>query len=75
MEIELNRAYISHWDNIQYPIFELSDGSYLCIAYSCNHKCYYVNIYTKEDFIEQGFHEDNSFDEFFNDLTAKNIGL
>lgn len=69
IEIKLNRAYVSHWDNIQYPIFELSDGSYLCITYSSNHKCYHINTYTKEKFVEQGFQEDDYCDELFENLT------
>lgn len=75
MEIVLNRAYISHWDNIQYPIFKLSDDSYLCITYSCNHKCYHVNVYTEEQFIEQGFFEDESYDMFFEELTKEDINI
>lgn len=69
MEIKLNRAYTSLWDNIQYPIFELSDGAYLCITYSSNHKYYDVNTYTKEEFIEQGFQEDDYCDDLFENLT------
>lgn len=75
MEIKLNRAYSSTWDNIQYPIFKLADDSYLCIAYSCNHKCYCINVYTKEDFVEQGFQEDDYCDEIFESLTGENILL
>lgn len=75
MEIILNRAYISQWDNIQYPILKLSDDSYLCITYSCNHKCYHINTYTEEQFIEQGFFEDDSFDMFFEELTKEDINI
>ena len=57
MEIKLNRAYTSHWDNWEYPIHKLADGSYLCIAYSNNHGNYYLNRYTEEEFAEQGFEE------------------
>lgn len=74
MEIKLNTAYYaSHWDNIQYPILELSDGAYLCISYSSNHKCCSINTYTKEEFIEQGFSEDeyNYYDYIFDRLTAE----
>lgn len=73
MEVKLNKTYVSHWDNIEYPIFQLADGSYLCIAYSSNHKNYYIDIYTKEDFIEQGFSEDESgyCDELFENLTRE----
>ena len=71
MEIILNRAYTSCWDNIQYPIFELVDGAYLCITYSSNHKCYHINIYTKEEFIEQGFQEDEYCDELFENLSKE----
>ena len=28
MEIKLNRAYSSGWDNIEHPIYQLSDESY-----------------------------------------------
>lgn len=73
MEVKLNRAYTSLWDNIQYPIFELADGSYLCISYSSNHKCYHVNTYTKEEFIEQGFEEDDYCDELFENLTRQDV--
>ena len=75
MEVKLNKAYISNWDNVEYPVFQLADGSYLCIAYSMNHKCYYIDIYTKEDFIEQGFHEDEYgySDEYFENLTSEDI--
>lgn len=71
MKIELNRAYTSSWDNIQYPIFKLSDGAYLCITYSSNHKCYSINTYTVEEFIEQGFQEDDYCDELFENLTVE----
>ena len=57
MEIKLNRAYSSKWDNIEYPIYRFTDGSYLCIAYSCNHGNYYLNRYTEEELAEQGFEE------------------
>ena len=73
MEIKLNKAYSSLWDNIQYPIFELSDSSYLCITYSINHKCYGINVYTKEDFLDQGFHEDIYNDYIFENLTEEDI--
>jgi hypothetical protein len=75
MEIKLNRAYVSHWDNIRYPIFKLADGSYLCISYSSNHRCYSMNTYTKEEFIEQGFGEDEYCycDELFENLTRQDI--
>ena len=75
MEIKLNTAYTSRWDNIQYPIFELADGSYLCITYSSNHKTYHINIYTKEEFIEQGFDEDDSCNDLFEELSATNFHL
>ena len=71
IEIKLNRAYVSSWDNIQYPIFELSDGAYLCITYSSNHKCYHINTYTKEELIEQGFQEDDYCDDLFENLTRE----
>lgn len=71
MEIKLNRAYTSYWDNIQYPIFKLSDGAYLCITYSSNHKCYGINTYTVEEFVEQEFQEDDYCDELFENLTAE----
>ena len=69
MYIKLNRAYTSLSDNIQYPIFELADRAYLCITYSSNHKCYHINTYTKEEFIEQGFQEDDYCDDLFENLT------
>lgn len=74
MKIKLNKAYVSYWDNIQYPILELSDGSYLCISYSSSHKCYHINTYTKDEFIDQGFQEDEYFDEIFENLTRKEFG-
>ena len=75
MEVKLNRAYVSYWDNIQYPILKLADSSYLCIAYSGNHKNYYINTYTEEEFIEQGFHEDEYYycDELFENLTRQDF--
>ena len=73
MEIKLNRVYVSHYDNIEYPIFKLSDGSYLCIAFSYNHKQYYVNVYTEEDFVEQGFEESGYDDDTFDFLTKADI--
>ena len=75
MKIKLNRAYVSHYDNIEYPIFKLSDGSYLCIAYSNSHDCYFINTYTKEKFIEQGFSKDKYYDcdELFWNLTKEDI--
>lgn len=75
MEIKLNRAYIATWDNIQYPIFRLADGAYLCITYSSNHKVYSLNTYTKEEFIEQGFVEDEYSNEIFENLTEKDLAL
>ena len=77
MEINLNKVYVSNWDNIQYPILKLSDDSYLCITYSSNHQCYHVDTYTKEEFIEQGFHEDEYgyYDETFEKLTRELINL
>lgn len=75
MEIKLNRAYVSHWDNIQYPILKLSDDSYLCVTYSSNHKNYYINTYTEEEFIEQGFHEDEYCDEIFENLTREDVNI
>ena len=71
MEIKLNKVYASHWDNIEYPILELSDGSYLCICYEYSHKVYSVNTYTKEEFIEQGFIESNDYDDIFEFLTRE----
>lgn len=75
MEVKLNRAYVSHWDNIEYPIFKLADGAYLCIAYSSNHKCYSINTYTEEEFVEQGFREDEYYDcdELFWNLRREDI--
>ena len=73
MEIKLKRAYSSHWDNIEYPIFKLADDSYLCISYSCNHHVYGMNTYTKEEFIESGFQEDDTCDDIFESLTRKEI--
>ena len=73
MEVKLNKAYASHWDNVEYPIFKLADGSYLCVAYSCNHKNYYMNVYTEEDFIEQGFEEDDYCDDIFENLTKQDV--
>lgn len=74
MEVKLNRAYVSYYDNIQYPIFELSDGAYLCITYSISHKCYHINIYTVEEFIEQEFKEDDYCDDLFENLTKEEFG-
>ena len=73
MEIKLNRAYVSTWDNIEYPIFRLYDGCYLCIAYSGNHKIYFINIYSEEDFVKQGFQEDDYCDEIFECITKEDI--
>lgn len=70
---KFNRAYVSYWDNIQYPIFKLADGAYLCITYSINHKCYGINTYTKEEFTEQEFQEDECCDELFENLTSEQI--
>lgn len=72
MEIILNKTYSSKWDNIEYPILQLPDGSYLCLSYSRNHGCYSINIYTKEEFIEQGFELDE-YDDFFDNFTADNL--
>jgi hypothetical protein len=76
MEIELNKVYTSDWDNIQYPILELADGSYLCITYERSHGCLHINTYTKEEFVEQGFHKnDYDYNELFENLTREDIGL
>lgn len=61
------------WDNIQYPIYKLADNSYLCITYSCNHGTYNLNIYTEEEFKEQGFKEDDYNNYLFEDLTSENF--
>lgn len=68
VEIKLNRAYTSHWDNWEYPIHKLADGSYLCIAYSNNHGNYYLNRYTEEEFAEQGFEESEWEDWIFESI-------
>lgn len=73
MEINLRRPYSSSWDNVEYPILKLADESYLCIAYSRNHRCYSINTYTKEEFVEQGFEEDNWYDDIFENLTAEEL--
>lgn len=73
MEIKLNRAYSSKWDNIEYPIYRFTDGSYLCIAYSCNHGNYYLNRYTEEEFAEQGFEESEWEDYIFEDIESEKI--
>ena len=74
MGIKLNRAYVSYCDNIEYPILKLADDSYLCIAYSSNHKNYYINVYTEEEFVEQGFEENDYCDEIFECITKENFG-
>ena len=71
--IELNNAYVSHWDNIEFPIYELSDGCYLCIAYSTNHSMYSIDTYTKQEFIEQGFEKEEGCNNLFENLTRKDI--
>lgn len=73
MEINLRRPYSSSWDNVEYPILKLADESYLCIVYSRNHRCYSINTYTKEEFVEQGFEEDNWYDDIFENLTAEEL--
>ena len=73
MEIKLNRAYSSKWDNIEYPIYRFTDGSYLCIAYSNNHGNYYLDRYTEEEFVEQGFEESEWEDYIFEDIEPERI--
>lgn len=73
MEIILNRAYISVYDNIEYPIHRLKDGSYLCIAYSNNHHNYYLNRYTEQEFVEQGFQESEWEDYIFEDIDPEKL--
>lgn len=75
MDVKLYRAYVSHWDNIEYPIFQLADGAYLCIAYSFNHKNYWINTYTKEEFSDQGFKECDGYDDYFETLITESILL
>ena len=75
MEIKLKRAYISYWDNIEYPIYQFADGSYLCIAYSISHQNYYLDRYTKEDFIKQGFEESEWENHLFEDIDPDKIGF
>lgn len=75
MEIKLNTAYASRWDNIQYPIFELADGSYLCITCEYSRRLYHINIYTTEDFIEQGFEERDAYNDLFENLSAADFHL
>lgn len=72
MEIELNKAYVSGWDNIEFPIFKLSDG-YVCITYSQNHCVYNINFYTEQEFVEQGFERAEYEDSLFEDLTINDI--
>ena len=69
MDIKLHTPYVSHCDNIEYPILKLADGSYMCIAYSTNHKNYYVNVYTEEDFIDQGYDESYDCNDIFDCIT------
>mgnify|MGYP003291757858 CR=1 FL=1 len=71
MEIKLNTAYASTWDNVEYPIYQLADNSYLCISYSMNHHCFGINIYTTQQFEEQGFHE--SYWPEFDNITAEDL--
>ena len=73
MEIILNRAYSSTWDNIEYPIYMFADGSYLCITYSNYHGVYALNRYTEEEFVEQGFKESEWADYIFEDIDPKNV--
>ena len=75
MEIELYYAYASHWDNIEFPIYQLSDGTYICIEYSSNHKVYSMGTYTKEEFIEQGFIKYEDYNYLFEDLTKDMLGI
>ena len=75
MEIELYKAYSSRYDNIEFPIYQLSDQSYLCISYSCNHKCYNLNIYTEKDFVEQGYQREEYNDYIFENITKYDIGI
>ena len=72
-EIKLNTAYVSDYDNIQYPIYQISDNSYICKTYSCRHKCYNFNLYTKEEFNSQGFKEDESCNDLFEEITKENL--
>lgn len=73
MEIKLNRAYISNWDNWEYPIYIFADGSYLCVTYSNNHGVYGLNRYTEEEFIDQGFEESEWADYIFEDIDPEKI--
>lgn len=73
MEIKLNRTYTSRWDNLEYPIYRFTDGSYLCIAYSNNHRNYYLNRYTEEEFVEQGYEESEWADYIFEDVDPEKI--
>lgn len=72
MQIELNKAYSSSWDNIEFPIYKLNDG-YVCITYSQNHCVYNINFYTEKEFIEQGFKRSEYDDFLFEDLTMSDI--
>jgi hypothetical protein len=73
MEIKLNRAYTSRWDNYEYPIYIFTDGSYLCITYSNNHGVYSLNRYTEEEFIEQEFEESEWGDYIFENIDPERI--
>lgn len=74
MDIKLNQAYKALFqDNIEYPIFKLTDNAYLCIIYSIRHGTYNLNIYTEEDFKEYGFKEDDYNNYLFEDLTSENF--
>ena len=73
MEIKLNRIYTGYCDYILYPIFKLKDDSYLCISYSSSHKIYHINVFTKDEFIEYEFLEDDSCDEYFENLTKEDF--
>lgn len=73
IDIKLNNAYISGWDNIQFPIFQFLDNAYLCISYSQNHNNYYINTYSKKEFLEQGFEICESMNYIFEDMLREDI--
>lgn len=75
LEIELNNAYLSGWDNIEFPIFQFLDGSYLCISYSQHHNNYYINTYSETEFLEEGFEKCESMNDIFEDMLREDIDI
>lgn len=70
MNIELCVAYVSSWDNIHYPIYQLNETEFVCIEYSQCHNVYNLTIVNTELFYE---YEKDYNCEYFNNIQTSDF--